>query len=198
MHSYSKRARRQGFEALTGQDFMRFLLRWQHMAPDTQLVGEPGLLAILEQLQGFEAAASAWETEPVRAPPAALRSGVAGWVVPYRRSGVAAPDTTRLRRSRETKTHFTSPSRVTPTAVVLRNDLGWLLAAARGVPVEQPVLCEALPLEVLDVLRATRSKLCQRPGKLRRTGRPPRSNKPSGMASPEAWSCATDSPPSAH
>ena len=63
MHSYSKRARRHGFEAITAQDFMRFLLRWQHVAADTQLSGEAGLVEILEQLQGFEAAASTWESE---------------------------------------------------------------------------------------------------------------------------------------
>src|SRR5439155_8397804 len=28
MHSYSKRSRREGFEPVTAQDFMRFLLRW--------------------------------------------------------------------------------------------------------------------------------------------------------------------------
>jgi ATP-dependent Lhr-like helicase len=42
---------------------MRFLLRWQHVAPDTQLVGESGLVAVLEQLQGFDCAAVAWEPE---------------------------------------------------------------------------------------------------------------------------------------
>ena len=42
---------------------MRFLLRWQHVAPGTQLAGDAGLLAVIEQLQGFEAAAVAWEPE---------------------------------------------------------------------------------------------------------------------------------------
>ena len=42
---------------------MRFLLRWQHVAPGTQLAGEAGLVAVLEQLQGYEAAAGAWEPE---------------------------------------------------------------------------------------------------------------------------------------
>ena len=43
MHSYSRRTRRQGVEPATAQDFMRFLLRWQHVAPGTQLAGEAGL-----------------------------------------------------------------------------------------------------------------------------------------------------------
>ena len=32
-----------GVEPVTAQDFMRFLLRWQHVAPGTQLAGEAGL-----------------------------------------------------------------------------------------------------------------------------------------------------------
>src|SRR5205823_11578785 len=63
MHRYSKRSLRQASQSVTAQDFMRFLLRWQHVAPDTQLSGEAGLIAVLEQLQGFEAAAGAWEGE---------------------------------------------------------------------------------------------------------------------------------------
>ena len=37
--------------------------RWQHVAPGTQLAGDAGLAAVIEQLQGFEAAAVAWEPE---------------------------------------------------------------------------------------------------------------------------------------
>jgi ATP-dependent Lhr-like helicase len=52
---------RREIEPVTAQDFMRFLLRWQHVAPHTQLEGRRGLLAVIEQLQGFELAAGAWE-----------------------------------------------------------------------------------------------------------------------------------------
>src|SRR5207248_8559861 len=52
MHSYSRRSRRGGVEPATAQDLMRFLLRWQHVAPGTQLAGEAGLLTVIEQLQG--------------------------------------------------------------------------------------------------------------------------------------------------
>jgi ATP-dependent Lhr-like helicase len=36
---------------------MRWLFRWQHVAPGTQLTGERGTLEVLQQLQGFEAMA---------------------------------------------------------------------------------------------------------------------------------------------
>ena len=39
MHSYSRSSRRKAVEAVTAVDFMRFLLRWQHVAPGTQLRG---------------------------------------------------------------------------------------------------------------------------------------------------------------
>lgn len=54
---------RKEIEPVTAAQFMRWLLQWQHLAPGTQLRGERGLLEIIKQLQGFEMAANAWETE---------------------------------------------------------------------------------------------------------------------------------------
>src|SRR5690606_9858011 len=63
MHAYSRRARRREVEPVTARDLMRFLLRWQPVAPGTQLRGHHGLRRVIEQLQGFEVAAAAWEPE---------------------------------------------------------------------------------------------------------------------------------------
>ena len=98
MHGYSKRSRRQSFEPVTAQDLMRFLLRWQHVAPDARLSGEAGLVAVLEQLQGFEAAAAAWETELFARRLQPLRVGLAGRAVSCRGGRLVAPDPARLRR----------------------------------------------------------------------------------------------------
>jgi ATP-dependent helicase Lhr and Lhr-like helicase len=56
---------RKQIEPVTAAQFMRWLLRWQHVAPGTQVGGngERGTLEILRQLQGFEIPASAWERE---------------------------------------------------------------------------------------------------------------------------------------
>lgn len=54
---------RKQVEPITAAQFMRWLLRWQHLAPGTQAFGEHGTLEILHQLQGFEAPANAWERE---------------------------------------------------------------------------------------------------------------------------------------
>ena len=54
---------RQQTEPVSQATYMRFLFQWQHADPDSRLHGEGGLLDIIEQLQGFEGTAGAWETE---------------------------------------------------------------------------------------------------------------------------------------
>ena len=51
---------------MTAAEFMRFLFQWQHVSPGSRLHGEAGLLDIIAQLAGFEAAASAWEPHLLR------------------------------------------------------------------------------------------------------------------------------------
>src|SRR6185369_6544046 len=54
---------RREIEPASAADYLRFLLAWQHAAPGTEVEGRAGLLRVIEQLQGFEAAAGAWERE---------------------------------------------------------------------------------------------------------------------------------------
>jgi len=54
---------RKQIEPVTAAQFMRWLLRWQHVVPGTQVLGERGTLEILNQLQGFEIPANAWERQ---------------------------------------------------------------------------------------------------------------------------------------
>ncbi|HKQ88374.1 MAG TPA: DEAD/DEAH box helicase [Candidatus Acidoferrales bacterium] len=54
---------RKQIEPVTSAHFMRWLLRWQHVAPSSQLIGERGTLEVLQQLQGFEAPANSWERQ---------------------------------------------------------------------------------------------------------------------------------------
>src|SRR6184192_4911290 len=42
---------------------MRFLLRWQRVAPDARAEGPEGLGAVLELLDGYEVPAGAWEAD---------------------------------------------------------------------------------------------------------------------------------------
>ncbi|MGO9087935.1 MAG: DEAD/DEAH box helicase [Candidatus Sulfotelmatobacter sp.] len=54
---------RKQIEPVTAAQFMRWLMRWQHVAPGTQVAGERGTLEVLQQLQGFEIPANAWERQ---------------------------------------------------------------------------------------------------------------------------------------
>ncbi|MDR5797352.1 DEAD/DEAH box helicase [Caballeronia sp. LZ008] len=63
IHRYTVRRLRREIEPVERQDFMRFLLEWQRVAPDSRGEGRDALGAVLEQLEGFEAPAVAWEEE---------------------------------------------------------------------------------------------------------------------------------------
>jgi ATP-dependent Lhr-like helicase len=54
---------RKQIEPVTAAQFMRWLLRWQHVAAGSQVLGERGTLEVLRQLQGFEMPANAWERQ---------------------------------------------------------------------------------------------------------------------------------------
>jgi ATP-dependent Lhr-like helicase len=149
MHSYSRRSRRQSVQPATARDLMRFLLRWQHVASDTQVVGEAGLVAVLEQLQGFESAAVTWEPELLAR---RMRRYESAWLDHLCHDGEVAWLRLTPRSRDDPDAPATAPSKATPIAVVLRDDLGWLLAAARSgsQPLEPTAGATA---EIIEVLR---------------------------------------------
>jgi len=63
IHRYTIKSLRREIEPVERQDFMRFLFEWQHLAQDAQLQGIDALPEVLAQLEGYEAAAGAWESE---------------------------------------------------------------------------------------------------------------------------------------
>ncbi len=63
IHRYTLAALRREIQPVSARGYLRFLLRWQGLDPETRRVGESGALAALERLAGFEAAAAAWERE---------------------------------------------------------------------------------------------------------------------------------------
>ncbi|MDH3755753.1 MAG: hypothetical protein OEU32_17965 [Acidimicrobiia bacterium] len=150
MHSYSRKRRRSSVTSASPQDFVRFLLRWQHLAPGTQLHGAGGLARVIEKLQGFHAAAAAWEPN-LLAPriggydPAWLDRFCHDGQVVWLRLGARATDDPDRRGS--------GPSKATPISVVFRDDLSWLLQAVRGDnPIAPPSV--GATAEVVDVLRS--------------------------------------------
>jgi ATP-dependent Lhr-like helicase len=150
IHAYTRQRRRREIEPVTAQDFMRFLLRWQHVTPDTRREGSRGVLAVVEQLQGFELAAGAWERAVL---PARVTGYRREWLdevcldggITWGRLSVRGEPEEAPRRGGLT------PSRATPITLTIRDDLPWLLRAARGEarPAEPGPGCTR---DVLDAL----------------------------------------------
>ena len=63
IHRYTLKRLRREIEPVEPRDFMRFLFDWQRVSPATRVSGPEALEGVLAQLEGFEAPASAWETE---------------------------------------------------------------------------------------------------------------------------------------
>ncbi|HEY7599467.1 MAG TPA: helicase-related protein, partial [Candidatus Limnocylindrales bacterium] len=63
IHSYTVKRLRAEIEPVAARDFLRFLARWQRVAADARMQGPDAVEVIVAQLEGFEAAAGAWETE---------------------------------------------------------------------------------------------------------------------------------------
>ena len=63
IHHYTVKHLRQEIEPVSGVDFMRFLFHWQRAAPGQRGTGPQALAAVVEQMEGFEATAAAWEND---------------------------------------------------------------------------------------------------------------------------------------
>jgi ATP-dependent helicase Lhr and Lhr-like helicase len=61
IHRLTVASLRKQIEPVTSAQFIRWLLRWQHVATGSQVPGERATLDVLRQLQGFEIPANAWE-----------------------------------------------------------------------------------------------------------------------------------------
>ena len=61
IHRYTLNRLRAEIEPVSPADYMRFLFAWQHVGESHRLSGVDGVRAVLAQLDGFEAAAGAWE-----------------------------------------------------------------------------------------------------------------------------------------
>jgi ATP-dependent helicase Lhr and Lhr-like helicase len=127
IHRLTLGALRKQIQPVTAAQFMRWLLRWQHVTPETRLLGERGTLEALQQLQGFEAPANAWEQQILARrianyDPNVLDrlclTGAVGW-------GRLSPHPATLRE------HDGAVRRVTPTSVApltffIREDSDWM------------------------------------------------------------------------
>jgi ATP-dependent helicase Lhr and Lhr-like helicase len=132
IHAYTRQRRRREIEPVTARDFMRFLLRWQHVAAGTRREGRFGVLTVIEQLQGFEIATGAWEGSVLQARVDGYRRD---WLDELCMSGQVCWGRLSVRDTEPDLAQRRSgvtPSRATPITLAIRDDLPWLLRAARG------------------------------------------------------------------
>jgi ATP-dependent Lhr-like helicase len=143
IHRYTVRRLRREIEPVERQDFMRFLLEWQRVAPEAQGEGRDALGAVLEQLEGFEAPAVAWEDEIL---PARIADYSGMWLDDLCRAGKLVW-TRPAGRSRASG----GPVRGTPIVLLPRRHLGAWNALMR--PDEAPQLSSRAE-RVFDALKA--------------------------------------------
>ncbi|WP_313522555.1 DEAD/DEAH box helicase [Stutzerimonas kunmingensis] len=126
IHRYTVKRLRREIEPVERVDFMRFLADWQHLSATTRMQGCEALATVVEQLEGFQAAAAAWEADLL---PARLKDYGGTWLDELCRSGriVWTRLAGRLRAS-------SGPVRGTPIVLLPRRQLPAWYALASDAP----------------------------------------------------------------
>jgi ATP-dependent Lhr-like helicase len=152
IHRLTLSTRRKQVEAVSPAVYMRWLLNWQHLAPQTQLSGEEGVLEALQQLEGFEAPAIEWERTllPARVAnydprhlDALCLSGAVGWGRVSPHPAWSQGDGAAPRR--------VIPTNAAPITFYVRESADWLPHALAQQSVEESKLASALSPEALHV-----------------------------------------------
>jgi ATP-dependent helicase Lhr and Lhr-like helicase len=129
IHRLTVATLRKQTQPVTAAQFMNWLLRWQHMAPGTQVQGERALLDVVRQLQGFEIPANAWERQVLSRrvsnyDPKWLDqlclTGAVGW-------GRLSPHPATLQNSTDNKRRVI-PTSVAPITFFVREEADWMTA----------------------------------------------------------------------
>jgi ATP-dependent Lhr-like helicase len=146
---------RKQIEPVTPAVYMRWLLQWQHLAPQTQLSGEEGVLDALHQLEGFEAPAIEWERTllPARVAnydprwlDALCLSGAVGW-------GRISPHPAWSSTDEAASPRRVIPTNAAPITFYIREIADWLPHALAQQSVEEEKLAAALSPHALELRR---------------------------------------------
>ncbi|HEX4380156.1 MAG TPA: DEAD/DEAH box helicase, partial [Candidatus Acidoferrum sp.] len=136
IHRLTLGALRKQVEAVNAAQFMRWLLRWQHVAPGSHAVGAHGVLEVMQQLQGFEAPANCWERHILARRIADYDSnlldqlcltGALGWgrVSPHPATLGGTLEAVSSERSPERRR--IAPTGVAPIAFFVREEADWMI-----------------------------------------------------------------------
>jgi ATP-dependent helicase Lhr and Lhr-like helicase len=131
IHHYTLKRLRAEIEPVAGRDFVRFLLDWQKAAADARMEGPDAIDKIIAQLEGFEAAAGAWETEIL---PARLAGYEPVWLDDRCRAGHLAWARLKPRIARSNGGNVrAAPVRSTPITLVARRHVRhWNLLSGKA------------------------------------------------------------------
>ncbi|HVW69445.1 MAG TPA: hypothetical protein VHB68_10750 [Steroidobacteraceae bacterium] len=117
IHRYTVKRLRAEIEPVEARDFLRFLFEWQRVTPEGRMEGPDAVGAILAQLEGFEAPASAWETEIL---PTRISEYELGWLDEQCLAGRFV--WTRLARRKSDSERSAAPVRGTPIVLLARRN----------------------------------------------------------------------------
>jgi len=145
IHRYTIGRLRREIEPVSRRDLMRFLFDWQHVAPGARLTGPDALPAVLTQLEGYEAAAGAWESELL---PARIEDYSITWLDEQIRAGRVS-----WSRLRSGNGNGGGPVRATPIVLLPRRSLPVWTAAASIDANTQEVIISSRAQAVVDALR---------------------------------------------
>jgi ATP-dependent Lhr-like helicase len=144
IHRYTVGRLRAEIQPVAARDFLRFLLGWQRVTPDTRMEGPDALEVLVRQLEGFEAAASAWETEIL---PARLDSYEPSWLDDQCLAGRITWARLRPRNGGE---RSATPVRTTPITLLARRHAGLWASLS---PIDEPVHPSSRAQAVADFIR---------------------------------------------
>jgi ATP-dependent Lhr-like helicase len=156
IHRLTVATLRKQIEPVKAAQFMNWLLRWQHLAPGTQVRGEHGTLEVIRQLQGFEIPASAWERfvlarrisdyDPAHLDQLCL-TGAVGW-------GRLSPHPATLEATgTDEHRRRVIPTRVAPIAFFVREDADWMRAHHPGAQDSASSFLSPVAQAVLELLK---------------------------------------------
>ncbi len=144
IHALSRQGAKSAVQTVGIEDFYAFLMDWQRVSSGGFVgdsievaAGPAGLLTVIAQLQGFEAAAGAWESSLF---PQRVEGYRSEWLDELCRSGrvvwgrLSPPSSGQDSPRRGAAT----PSKSTPITFMLRDDFPWLVGAVRQGREPQP------------------------------------------------------------
>src|SRR5262249_21195510 len=117
VHTYTVKRLRAEIEPVAARDFLRFLLGWQRATPDGRVQGPDAVEVVVARLEGFGAAAGAWEPEIL---PARLEEYEPAWLDDQCLSGRIAWARLRPRTARPNGERGITPVRTTPITLLAR------------------------------------------------------------------------------